>query len=64
MREVVLRVPAQAVDDVLDRIRLLVAAGVREAPLPDGRVELRLRETDVLHLQVQPAGSGWSSAGS
>jgi ribosomal protein L11 methyltransferase len=52
VRELVLRLPAQAVDEVLDRILLLAAGGVREAPLPDGRVELRLRGDDVPQAAV------------
>jgi ribosomal protein L11 methyltransferase len=43
MREVVLRVPAHALDDVLDRILPVVPDGVRERPVPPGQVELRMR---------------------
>lgn len=43
MREVVLRVPAHALDDVLDRILPLVPDGVRESPAPPLQVELRMR---------------------
>jgi ribosomal protein L11 methyltransferase len=43
MREVVLRVPAHALDDVLDRILPLVPDGVRESALPPSEVELRMR---------------------
>ncbi len=46
MREVVLRVPADAVEDVLDRLLPLVPDGVRE--LPRGRmVELKMRGESV-----------------
>ncbi len=58
MREVVLRVPAAALDDVLDRLLPLLPGGVRQADLPDGRVELRMRaarlpETDVIGRAVE-----------
>jgi ribosomal protein L11 methyltransferase len=43
MRELVLRVPAGALDEVLDRILPLVPAGVRERALPGGRIELSMR---------------------
>jgi len=43
MREVVLRVPAHALDDVLDRILPLVPDGVRESAVPPSEVELRMR---------------------
>jgi ribosomal protein L11 methyltransferase len=43
MREVVLRVPAPALDDVLDRILPLVPDGVRERLVPPSQVELRMR---------------------
>jgi ribosomal protein L11 methyltransferase len=43
MREVVLRVPAHALDDVLDRILPLVPDGVRECAVPPSGVELRMR---------------------
>ncbi|HEX4009085.1 MAG TPA: 50S ribosomal protein L11 methyltransferase [Solirubrobacteraceae bacterium] len=47
MREVVLRLPADAVDEVLDRLLPLVPDGVREATLTRRRVELRLRGAQV-----------------
>ncbi|HEY5431325.1 MAG TPA: 50S ribosomal protein L11 methyltransferase [Solirubrobacteraceae bacterium] len=43
MREMVLRVPARALDEVLDRILPIVPDGVRELPLPPLQVELRMR---------------------
>lgn len=43
MREVVLRVPANALDDVLDRILPLVPDGVRDSMVPPSEVELRMR---------------------
>jgi len=43
MREVVLRVPARALDDVLDRILPVVPDGVREIPRPPLQIELRMR---------------------
>jgi ribosomal protein L11 methyltransferase len=42
MREVIVRFPAYALDDVLDRILPIVPDGVREAPAPRGQVELRM----------------------
>jgi ribosomal protein L11 methyltransferase len=42
MREVIIRVPAQALDEVLDRVLPVVPDGVREVPLARGRVELRM----------------------
>jgi hypothetical protein len=46
MREVVLRVPRAVVEDVLDRLLLIVPSGVREVPA--GRhVELKLRGDDL-----------------
>ena len=42
MREVIVRFPAHALDDVLDRILPIVPDGVREAPAPRGQVELRM----------------------
>jgi len=43
MREVVLRVPAAALEDVLDRLLPIVPGGVRERPLGLHNVELRMR---------------------
>lgn len=43
MRELVLRVPADALDEVLDRILPLVPAGVRERALTGGLIELSMR---------------------
>jgi ribosomal protein L11 methyltransferase len=43
MREVVLRVPARVLDDVLDRVLPVVPDGVREFPRPPLQVELRMR---------------------
>jgi ribosomal protein L11 methyltransferase len=42
MREVIVRFPTHALDDVLDRILPIVPDGVREAPAPRGQVELRM----------------------
>jgi ribosomal protein L11 methyltransferase len=42
MREVIVRFPVHALDDVLDRILPIVPDGVREAPAPRGQVELRM----------------------
>ena len=42
MREVIVRFPAHALDDVLDRILPIVPDGVREAPAPRGQIELRM----------------------
>jgi ribosomal protein L11 methyltransferase len=42
MREVIVRFPAHALDDVLDRVLPIVPDGVREAPAPRGQVELRM----------------------
>ncbi len=52
MREIVLRVPASALDDVLDRVLPLLPAGVRQAELPGGRVELRMRGTDLPGIEL------------
>jgi ribosomal protein L11 methyltransferase len=43
MREVVLRVPASALEDVLDRLLPIVPGGVRERPLGEHNLELRMR---------------------
>jgi ribosomal protein L11 methyltransferase len=42
MREVIVRFPVHALDDVLDRILPIVPDGVREAPAPRGQIELRM----------------------
>jgi len=42
MREIIVRFPAHALDDVLDRVLPIVPDGVREAPAPRGQVELRM----------------------
>jgi ribosomal protein L11 methyltransferase len=46
MREVVLRIPRLAVEDVLDRLLLIVPGGVRESRA-GGHVELRMRGAEV-----------------
>ena len=51
MREVVLRVPERAVEDVLDRLLPIVPGGVREARV-GGEVELRMRGADVPAARV------------
>ena len=43
MREVVLNVPASALEDVLDRLLPIVPGGVRERPLGAHNLELRMR---------------------
>jgi ribosomal protein L11 methyltransferase len=43
MREVVLRVERSSVDEILDGLLPIVASGVREMPLDDGRVEFVMR---------------------
>ena len=45
MREVIVRFPAYALDEVLDRILPIVPDGVREAPSARGQVELRMTGT-------------------
>src|SRR5690349_13036941 len=42
MREVIVRFPVYALDDVLDRVLPIVPDGVREAPAPRGQIELRM----------------------
>jgi ribosomal protein L11 methyltransferase len=42
MREVIVRFPMHALDDVLDRILPIVPVGVREAAAPRGQIELRM----------------------
>lgn len=46
MRELVLRVPATAVEDVLDRLLPIVPEGVREVPCGD-HIELKLRGAEL-----------------
>ena len=46
MREVVLLVPAAAVEDVLDRLLPIVPAGVRERNA-GAQIELRMRGDDL-----------------
>jgi ribosomal protein L11 methyltransferase len=43
MREVVLRVPAASLEEVLDRLLPIVPGGVRERPLSVNNLELRMR---------------------
>jgi ribosomal protein L11 methyltransferase len=43
MREVVLSMPASALEDVLDRLLPIVPGGVRERPLDERSLELRMR---------------------
>ncbi len=59
MREVVLRVPRAAVEDVLDRLLLIVPSGVRESPA--GRhVDLRIRGDDLPPLaELRRAVGRW-----
>jgi ribosomal protein L11 methyltransferase len=52
MREVVLRVPANSLDDVLDRILPLVPDGVRDSAVPPSEVELRMRGPQLPPLAV------------
>ncbi|HEV7176531.1 MAG TPA: hypothetical protein VGN29_13615, partial [Solirubrobacteraceae bacterium] len=47
MREVVLHVRASALEDVLDRLLPIVAGGVRERPLSQDHLELRMRGENV-----------------
>ncbi len=42
MREVIIRFPVHALDDVLDCVLPVVPDGVREAPAPRGQLELRM----------------------
>jgi ribosomal protein L11 methyltransferase len=42
MREVIIRVPAHALDEVLDRVLPVVPDGVRQVPLSRSQVELRM----------------------
>jgi ribosomal protein L11 methyltransferase len=59
MREVVLRVPRLAAEDVLDRLLLIVPGGVREQPR--GRhMELRMRGDDLPTLrELERAAGRW-----
>ncbi len=57
MREVVLRVPRLAVEDVLDRLLPIVPGGVREVRV-GGHVELRMRGDDVPALPVLARAAG------
>jgi ribosomal protein L11 methyltransferase len=50
MREVVLSVPASALEDVLDRLLPLVPGGVRERPVGADNLELRMRGETVPEL--------------
>ena len=52
MREVVLRVPAAALEDVLDRLLPIVPGGVRERPVSVHDLELRMRGDRVPALAV------------
>lgn len=42
MREVIVRFPADALEEVLDRVLPIVHGGVRQTPAPRGQVELRM----------------------
>jgi ribosomal protein L11 methyltransferase len=57
MREVVLRIPRLAVEDVLDRLLLIVPGGVRESRA-GGHVELRMRGSDLPSAEVLAAAVG------
>jgi ribosomal protein L11 methyltransferase len=59
MREIILRVPAFAVEDVLDRLLTLVPGGVRE--VPRGRdVELRMRGPELPgRAELERAAGRW-----
>ena len=57
MREVVLRVPADAVEDVLDRLLPVLPDGVRE--VPRGRmVELKMRGESLPSIDEVDSSSG------
>jgi ribosomal protein L11 methyltransferase len=58
MREVVLRVPASALEDVLDRLLPIVPGGVRERPLGAHNVELRMRGDTVPELTALTSALG------
>jgi hypothetical protein len=58
MREVVLRVPASALEDVLDRLLPIVPGGVRERPLSQHNLELRMRGETVPAL-AQLSNARW-----
>jgi ribosomal protein L11 methyltransferase len=60
MREVRLRVPAAAAEDVLDRLLPLVPSGAREVS-DGGYVELRMRGADLPPVgEIVRAAGGWS----
>jgi ribosomal protein L11 methyltransferase len=58
MREVVLRVPAAALEEVLDRLLPIVPGGVRERPLGVENLELRMRGDMVPALAVLTGALG------
>jgi ribosomal protein L11 methyltransferase len=58
MREVVLRVPASALEDVLDRLLPIVPGGVRERPLGAHNLELRMRGDTVPELAALTSALG------
>jgi ribosomal protein L11 methyltransferase len=58
MREVVLRVPAAALEDVLDRLLPIVPGGVRQRPVGVHDLELRMRGETVPALAVLTAALG------
>jgi ribosomal protein L11 methyltransferase len=58
MREVVLRVPAAALEDVLDRLLPIVPGGVRERPTGVHNLELRMRGDTVPPLAVLSGALG------
>jgi ribosomal protein L11 methyltransferase len=58
MREVVLRVPAAALEDVLDRLLPIVPGGVRERPLGEHNLELRMRGDTVPPLAALSGALG------
>ena len=58
MREVVLRVPAAALEDVLDRLLPIVPGGVRERPTGVHNLELRMRGDTVPPLAVLTGALG------
>ena len=59
MREVVLRIPRIGVEDVLDRLLLIVPGGVRESR-SGGHAELRMRGGDVPALSdIEAAVGRW-----
>ena len=58
MREVVLSVPASALEDVLDRLLPIVPGGVREQPLGVHNLQLRMRGDAVPALAVLSGALG------